>query len=212
MTTMPVLETARLHIRPPEMDDLEAIHQLYIDASWAEGDQAEERQKRHEWLEWAVRNHRALAHMYQPPYGERVVTLPNGTFVGMVGVVPSLAPFGLLPAFRARMNENADPNQSITEVGLFWAALNKHRGQGYMTEAARCVINYLFTTFNLNRVVAQTDYDNLASIAVMRRLGMTIDRNPQADPPWLQVVGLLENTLSKINPQNRIETSEGLQQ
>jgi RimJ/RimL family protein N-acetyltransferase len=150
--------------------------------------------------------------MYQPPYGDRVVTLLDGTFVGMVGVVPSLGPYGLLPAFRERLNENADPNQFIAEVGLFWAALNAHRGQGYMTEAARRVIDYLFTTYNLNRVVAQTDDDNLVSIAVMRRLGMIIDRNPQDDPPWLQVVGLLESKQSTINPQDRIETSEGQQQ
>jgi hypothetical protein len=46
----------------------------------------------------------------------------------------------------------------------------------------------------------------------MRRLGMIIDRNPQDDPPWLQVVGLLESKQSTINPQDRIETSEGQQQ
>jgi hypothetical protein len=27
----------------------------------------------------------------------------------------------------------------------------------------------------------------------MRRLGMRIDRNPYPDPPWFQVVGILEN-------------------
>ena len=44
----------------------------------------------------------------------------------------------------------------------------------------------------MNRIVATTSYDNLASIAVMRKLSMRIERNPLPDPPWLQVVGMLE--------------------
>jgi hypothetical protein len=28
---------------------------------------------------------------------------------------------------------------------------------------------------------------------VMRKLGMTLARNPFPDPPWLQVVGVLQN-------------------
>jgi [ribosomal protein S5]-alanine N-acetyltransferase len=45
----------------------------------------------------------------------------------------------------------------------------------------------------LRRVVATTTYDNEASMGVMRKLGMRIERNPFPDPPWLQVVGILEN-------------------
>ncbi len=29
--------------------------------------------------------------------------------------------------------------------------------------------------------------------AVMQRLGMTVQRNPDPGPPWFQVVGILEN-------------------
>lgn len=39
---------------------------------------------------------------------------------------------------------------------------------------------------------AEPDYDNTASTAVMRKLGMRIDDNPLREPPWLQVVGILE--------------------
>jgi RimJ/RimL family protein N-acetyltransferase len=45
----------------------------------------------------------------------------------------------------------------------------------------------------LLRIVATTHDDNDASIRVMRKLGMLIERNPYPDPPWLQVVGVLEN-------------------
>ena len=40
---------------------------------------------------------------------------------------------------------------------------------------------------------ATTTYDNAASIGVMRKLGMRIERNPFPDPPWLQIVGICEN-------------------
>ena len=43
------------------------------------------------------------------------------------------------------------------------------------------------------RIIAETDYDNLGSMAVMRKLGMRIEKNPYSDPPWLQVVGILDN-------------------
>ena len=45
---------------------------------------------------------------------------------------------------------------------------------------------------NLERIVATTMHDNHASIAVMRRLGMTIAANPLPEPPWFQVVGWLD--------------------
>jgi hypothetical protein len=46
----------------------------------------------------------------------------------------------------------------------------------------------------LKRVIATTMYDNAASMGVMRKLGIHIERNPYPDPPWLQVVGVLDNS------------------
>jgi len=39
-----------------------------------------------------------------------------------------------------------------------------------------------------------TEYDNLASQGVMRRLGMKLEKTPFPDPPWLQVVGILRRS------------------
>jgi RimJ/RimL family protein N-acetyltransferase len=46
---------------------------------------------------------------------------------------------------------------------------------------------------HLKRVVATTDYDNVASLGVMRKLGMRIEKNPRREPPWLQVAGIVDN-------------------
>ena len=62
------------------------------------------------------------------------------------------------------------------------------------SKAAGALIAYAFTTLRLRRVVATASDGNAASIGVMRRLGMRVERNPHPQPPWLQTVGVLENT------------------
>jgi len=96
-----------------------------------------------------------------------------------------------LPYF-ARSDAPASLGRSSPEFGLFWAISSAYQRQGFATEAARAMIEYAFQHLRLRRVVATTEYDNLASIGVMRRLGMRIERNPLPEPPWLQVVGVLE--------------------
>lgn len=59
------------------------------------------------------------------------------------------------------------------------------------------MLRFGFDVLNLARVVASTEYDNVASIGVMRRLGMRIERNPLPDPYYLQVVGVSEHPSSR---------------
>lgn len=192
MTAMPVLETPRLQIRPLLMDDLEIIY-LILNACFGAAPLAERRA----WLGWSVRNHTALANLGQPPYGDRAMVLKaTNTLIGLVGLVPAFGPFQRLPAFRKSGEVEDQFNQP--EFGLFWATTPEHQGQGYATEAAQAVIDYSFQHMNIRRIIATTEYDNAASMAVMRRLGMTIDQNPTpGDPHWFQVVGVLYNPASK---------------
>ena len=55
------------------------------------------------------------------------------------------------------------------------------------------LIDFAFQQLRVKRLIATTEYDNLASIGVMRKLGMTLAKNPLPDPPWLQVVGILDH-------------------
>jgi predicted acetyltransferase len=71
------------------------------------------------------------------------------------------------------------------------------RGQGYATEAAQALVDYAFQYLQLKRIVATTTYENAASMGVMRKIGMRIVKNPYSEPPWLQIVGVLENDISK---------------
>lgn len=180
------LETDRLLIRPFVMDDLDAIYDILTEA-FGEHDKAE----RKSWLEWTVRNYVELARLYQPPYGERaIVRKSDNVLVGSVGLVQSYMHFEVLPYFREQSTATMS-KLSTPEMGLFWALGNDYRGQGYATEAAQAMIDYMFNSFGLKRIVATTEYDNEASIAVMKRLGMTIQHNPDQEPEWFQVVGIL---------------------
>jgi [ribosomal protein S5]-alanine N-acetyltransferase len=144
---------------------------------------------REDWLEWTVRSYTRLAELHQPPYGERALTLrATGEVIGLVGFVPSLGPFGQLLRWTPA-GEGMRP-----EVGLFYSIDLTYRGQGYATEAARALIDYGFDHLHLARIVATTDYDNNASIGVMRNAGMHISRNPLPTPHWFQVVGSIERS------------------
>ncbi len=186
---MPVLHTERLEIRPLRADDLADCHQLYKDIDWNPSglSDAECLERRRSWLDWSIANERELARLNQPPMGERVVTdRAAGVFVGLVGLNPSLSPFGQLPSFGA--TENAP---STLEIGLFWAISPSRQGAGLATEAARAVIDYMFTERRLARIVATSENDNHTSIGVMRRLGMTVETNPFPDPFYFETVGVL---------------------
>jgi len=76
---------------------------------------------------------------------------------------------------------------------LFWVIGTTQQRNGFATEAAQALIDFAFTTLNLSRIIATTEYDNIASQSVMQKCGMTLEKNPYPDPPWLQVVGILEN-------------------
>ena len=186
MKTMPILETERLVVRPFRLDDRDPVHRMFDHEIYQPGWPLAIRE---EWLQWVARNPRGLELVEQPPYGDRAVTLKDGTLVGSVGIVPYFIPLRQLPMFGGV--ENA---LTQAEVGLYWAFAPAHRRKGYATEAAKALVQHLFTVERLNRVIADTGYTNLASQGVMKKLGMRLEQNPFAEPTWMQVVGILENS------------------
>jgi ribosomal-protein-alanine N-acetyltransferase len=181
---VPPLETERLLIRAFRLEDLDVIHHILdIELGTADfgSEQAQTRGERERWLQWTVLSYDELARLYQPPYGDRAVVLKSTQqVIGAYGFVPSLGPFGYLPSLRA-----VSP---------------AYQRQGYATEAAQALINYAFTQLHLKRIVATTTTGNEASIGVMRKVGMRIEKNPSPDPPGFQVVGILENRLTDGRP------------
>ena len=67
------------------------------------------------------------------------------------------------------------------DVEIGWRFAYEHWGQGYATEAATGWLDLAFGPLGLDRVISTTDTANVRSLAVMRRLGMTFEREAQME-------------------------------
>jgi RimJ/RimL family protein N-acetyltransferase len=63
------------------------------------------------------------------------------------------------------------------DIEIGWRIARKHWGHGYVTEAAEAWLDHAFEALDLPRVISITDVDNLRSVAVMQRLGMSFDHH-----------------------------------
>jgi RimJ/RimL family protein N-acetyltransferase len=187
------LETRRLLIRAFTPGDLRAFREL-------RELQATDDELALEHLTYCQIADRVTERLKQPPLFDRAIALKgDGRLLGSVGFVSCVAPFGLIPGFGGKATKNQ------LELGLYWATHPGERGHGYASEAARAMIDYAFEALGIGRIVAVTEHTNVASIAVMRSLGMRIERNPQNEPAWFQTVGFLDargwSTPPKSNPR-----------
>ncbi len=65
------------------------------------------------------------------------------------------------------INEHDDRQ---AEIG--YSLSRAYQGRGFATEAVSCFLTYAFLTFDLHRIIAITDCENAASVALLERLGM----------------------------------------
>ena len=94
-------------------------------------------------------------------FAQWALDVPGIGFAGFVGL--SLAPFEPpLPGVEAPMHE------------IGWRLARAAWGQGYATEAARLALRHGFEALRLPQVVSFTALTNLASQAVMRRIGLSL--------------------------------------
>lgn len=176
-------ETARLRIRQFDRDDLEDCLRFRREVFGVE----EARIKAQNWLNWTIDSYRELEGLGQPPYADYAVELrSDSSFVGSVGIVPTVVPWGAL---------GSDPFDALLspEIGLFWGILPACRQRGYASEAAAGLLDYLFAELKARQVVATTEHNNIASQRTMEKLGMKLLLNPNQEPSWRQVVGLIVN-------------------
>jgi [ribosomal protein S5]-alanine N-acetyltransferase len=195
MRAIPELTTERLLIRPFVLDDLAAAWSIG-DRCFGDGSKATDPvaiEGYRSMLTWQALTPQMYARLYQPPYGDRAVVLrETGALIGQVGFVPCVDCYDVIPSLAHGV---VDSGRSQVEVGLFWSIDPAHQGHGYATEAARALIDHAFDTksawLGLTRLIATTEFDNVASQAVMRKLGMRLERNTSGKWPWMQVVGVL---------------------
>ena len=75
---------------------------------------------------------------------------------------------GMLVGDCALKSEEHDERQA--EIG--YTLSRAYQGRGIASEAVSCVLEYAFVTLGLHRVIAITDCENAASVALLERLGL----------------------------------------
>ena len=86
--------------------------------------------------------------------------------------------------YRVDLKENGDPigicgllkRDTLDDVDIGFALLEKFRGRGFATESAAAVMEYGRGALGLERIVAITSPDNDASIRVLGKIGLRFDK------------------------------------
>ena len=160
---MTILETPRLRLRLITVEDAEFVLRLVNEPSFVSniGDKGLRN------LEDARRFIRegSWTRQQRPGYGQFLVELKeSGAATGICGLL---------------YRESLD----VTDIGF--ALLPGYWGQGLAYEAAGAVMEYGHSKLGIDKIVGLTSEENLASIKVLKKLGMEFERNVKmsADDP-----------------------------
>jgi ribosomal-protein-alanine N-acetyltransferase len=154
MSSLDLLETERLVLSGWTMDqvnDLVRLHgnpniSRYLTLSGAPWTQQQAREAVEHWIE--LFHTRRLGKL-------RLTRKADGAFIGRAG-------FGTYPP--------------TDEPELGFALFEEHQGQGYATEAATALRDWIFRETDAPRFLGFADTRNAASLAVLGRIGMVMTR------------------------------------
>lgn len=152
---MIILETPRLILRHPVMEDLDAYYTLYRDPEMRRyfPDGTLTLEETREEVEWYLHGHPE-----HPELGLWATILKEtGQFIGRCGLLP----WTIDGQFEVEIAYMIDKN--------FW-------GQGLGTEAARGIRDYAFKQLGLTRLVCLITPGNEASVRVAQKIGMAFEK------------------------------------
>jgi ribosomal-protein-alanine N-acetyltransferase len=145
---LPGLDTPRLALRPWRLEDIDALHAMWIRPEV----------RRYLWDDVVIPRERAEAtvrDMVEAAEREGI-----GGWIALDRETETLVGFAALIR-----REPGDPELLYGLAPEWW-------GRGLATEASRAVLDYAFGSLGCTRVTAATDVPNAASARVMERLGM----------------------------------------
>jgi len=152
---MRILETPRLILRHQTLSDLESLFTLYRDPAVTRyiPDAPRSYEAAREELEWHMNGHRE-----RPELGLWATVLKEtNAFIGRCGLLPWTI-------------------DGQEEVEVAYLIVRAYWGRGLGTEAAQAILQYGFETLHLPRLISLIDEDNLASIRVAEKIGMTFEK------------------------------------
>jgi len=151
MSLPPIIETERLVLRPPRMDDAEAVFTSYA---------TDEEVTR--YLQW--RPHTSIAETVE--FLRRTVAFPEGGSESTWAI--TLRGDERLRGMIALRSHGHKADAGYVLARPLW-------GNGYTTEALRAVLDYAFKNPRMYRVWAVCDVDNVASARVLEKAGMSFE-------------------------------------
>jgi RimJ/RimL family protein N-acetyltransferase len=160
---MTLLETERLLIRNWRKDDAGFFHEINSDEQvMAFFPFRRDRAQSEEFME------RVRTAINERGYGFFALELKQtGEPIGFAGISPT----DIVPAI---------PGECI-EIG--WRLAGRFWGNGYATEAAEKLLEFGFDRLGLDEIVSFAVWNNHASTAIMRRIGMRRDPGGDFDHP-----------------------------
>ncbi len=165
MTSMSVIVTPRLHLRPWKPSDRAPFAVMNADPRVMEHFPAPLTP-----VESDALADRIEAHFAQHNFGPWAAELrETGDFLGFIGLA--------VPSFEAHFTP-------CVEIG--WRIAFDHWGQGLATEGARAALDHAFNTLGLPEIVSFTVPANLRSRRVMEKLGMTHNPADDFDHPLIE--------------------------
>ena len=152
---MKILETKRLTLRHLQASDQDSLFALYSDPEvrryFPEGTLSYEETK--EQLNWFLNGH--------PDHPElglwATIHKEINQFIGRCGLLPWT------------IDERFQVEVAYMLAKAYW-------GNGLGTEAAQGILDYGFEKLGLSRLICLIDRDNLASIRVAQKIGMTFEK------------------------------------
>jgi RimJ/RimL family protein N-acetyltransferase len=152
------LETPRLILRPPRMEDFDA---------------------------WAAFLEDEVATRF---IGRQPRPLAWRTFMCMCGAwsMTGVAMFSVIEKSSGRWVGRRGPwhPDGWPEAEVGWGIAREHWGKGYAAEGAAAAMDYAFDVLGWDRVIHCIDPENLASIGVARKLNSRLLRRVQMPPPY----------------------------
>ncbi|MDP4220594.1 MAG: GNAT family protein [Bacteroidota bacterium] len=150
----PTIETERLILRPLTLEDAEAVYTYGSDPEVTKNVSFDT----HKSIEDSITFLRKILDSYSKgidPASLGIVTKASSNLIGTIGY----------------LNWNAD--QKRIEIG--YAIAQPYWNKGYVSEAARALIDYLFRNSELERIEAICRVPNVGSARVMEKAGMTFE-------------------------------------
>lgn len=147
-----VLETPRLVLRRAQREDAPAIFEYASDPEVTP------------LMDW--RTHAEVSESADFIEASEKAWARGTEFTWLITIKPDGPPVGAI---------SCRPDGCRAEIG--YVLNRRYWGKGYATEAARRVMEWLFTDGAVWRACATCDVDNLASARVLEKIGMTLEGN-----------------------------------